>query len=92
MAYSALPGVRLVSHRRSPNIFGKLDPSVGRSGPHVFAVRLLHPWSVDAARVHRIPASRFVTIGRNVALDGAGWERKAIISAFPQHDYFGPQP
>jgi len=29
----------LDSHRRLPNSLGKLDPSIGRSGPHAFAVR-----------------------------------------------------
>jgi hypothetical protein len=45
----------LDSLRRLPNIFGKLDPSVGGPGPHAFAVRRPHPSSDDAVRVHRLP-------------------------------------
>jgi hypothetical protein len=39
-AYTCSPRCTgLFSHRRLPIIIGKLDPSVGRSGPHDFAVR-----------------------------------------------------
>jgi hypothetical protein len=70
-AYGALSPVSgLFSHRRSPGIFGKLDPSIGRSGPHAFAVRI---GRVRQRRqsVHRIPHPTFVTIAKRPSV-GAG--------------------
>ena len=62
----------LVSHRRWRIIIRQLDASVGASGPRDFAVR------TDRARQPRLtrpsrPASRFVTIGRNVPRVEAVW-------------------
>jgi len=42
----------------------RLDASVEASGPHAFAVRAPTPSSVGVARIHRIPAQRFVTIAK----------------------------
>jgi hypothetical protein len=48
-AYSALSSVNRAFLPPSPRIMiRKLDPSVGRSGPHAFAVRTRHHSSVDA--------------------------------------------
>jgi hypothetical protein len=40
---------------------GRLDASVGASGPHDFAVREIRRSSHRLSRVHRIPPQRFVT-------------------------------
>src|SRR5215468_4901641 len=53
----------------------KLSLSVGRPGPHDFAVRVTLAFVLRNSRVHRIPASRVVTIGRNVLLIEAGCAR-----------------
>jgi hypothetical protein len=49
----------------------ELDLSVGRPGPHGFAVRIARGSSAAATRPSH-PASRFVTIGRNAPLLEAG--------------------
>jgi hypothetical protein len=78
--WRALPGVPgLIAPVVLRNVFAKLDLSVGRPGPRAFAVRVGSPSSHASRRVHRIPASRFVTIGRNVPLDEAGWERRKSL-------------
>jgi hypothetical protein len=57
------------SHRRArENVSRALDLGIGRPGPHGFAVRAGPRSSHASLRVHRIPASRFVTNGRNVPL------------------------
>ena len=67
----ALPGVpgflATVPRALDPGV----DPSVGGSGPHDFAVRT---GRARLARlcVHRIPHPTFVTIGRNAPPEGAG--------------------
>jgi len=60
----------LFSHRRPAKRPARLDPSVGGSGPHDFAVR---PGRVRQLRqsVHRIPHPTFVTIAKR-PLVGAG--------------------
>jgi hypothetical protein len=61
-AYGALSPVSgLDSHRRSRERLAELDPSVGGSGPHVFAVRVGAPRRA-CQRVHRIPLPTSVTI------------------------------
>ena len=46
-AYNALsPVTGLFCHRRRRNCFRRLDPSVGRSGPHALAVRRIAPSSL----------------------------------------------
>ena len=49
----------------------KLSAGLGAPGPHDFAVRLGHV-RLTRRRVHRIPAPRVVTIGRNVPLHRGG--------------------
>ena len=56
----------LCSHRRLRNAFARLDPSVGGSGPHAFAVREAvfagaHT-RAEHPHVHRIPLPTSVTI------------------------------
>src|SRR5689334_18453324 len=73
-AYTCSPrGAGLVSPRRAErNVSPALDLSVGRPGPHDFA----RPrWPAFVSREPSRPshpASRFVTIGRNVPLDETG--------------------
>jgi len=50
-----------------------LDLSVGSRDHTISLVRIGLQSSLASQRVHRIPASRFVTIGRNAPLDEAGW-------------------
>jgi hypothetical protein len=70
-AYRALsPENRLDCLRRPPIIFGRLDPSIGGSGPHAFAVRRPHHSSEDAAFVHRIPPPTFVTTAKRPSYRG----------------------
>ena len=64
-------GAGLGSLRHLPIIIGKLDASVGASGPHAFAVRS-GAFVSRARSVHRIPRPTFVTIGRSVPLFGGG--------------------
>src|SRR5579872_362599 len=49
----------------------RLDISVGISGPHDFAVRIVHARQA-APRVHRIPGPTFVTIRETPLLIGPG--------------------
>jgi hypothetical protein len=68
----ALPGVPgLLASVACEIIIRKLDPSVGGPGPHDFAVRARLRSSRRLTRPSH-PASRFVTIGRNVPLHEAG--------------------
>ena len=69
--YRALPGDRLVCHRRPAGLTAELDASIGASEPHDFAVRLTH----RSSRAHQRPphpAPRFVTIA-SAPLVGTGW-------------------
>jgi hypothetical protein len=56
-AYSALsPATGLSCHRRlRDHRLGRLDISVGISGPRALTVRVRHRSSDDTGRVHRIP-------------------------------------
>jgi hypothetical protein len=56
---------------RRPQSSCELDPSVGRSGPHAFAVRFGIIRLVMPLRPSR-PVSRLATIGRNAPLAEAG--------------------
>ena len=56
-ALLGVPGV-LVTVARSR----RLDTSIGVSGPHGFVGRILTRFVFARQRIHRIPASRFVTI------------------------------
>jgi hypothetical protein len=72
--WRTLPGVPgSIAPVTSRNVSAKLDLSVGRSGPHAFARPLVA--SLVSRRRPRPShsAPRFVTIGRNVPLDEAGW-------------------
>jgi hypothetical protein len=77
MAYGlwrALPGVPgFDGPRHVAKRLAKLDLSVARPGPHAFARPLVA--SLVSRRHPRPPqpASRFVTIGRKLPLDEAGW-------------------
>jgi hypothetical protein len=68
----------LDSHRRLAVITARLDPSVGRSGPRDFAVRVRHVRR-RAIRVQRIPAPHIVTIGRNVPLHRGGLRETLLV-------------
>jgi hypothetical protein len=68
-AYTRSPrGTGLVSPRHWQIIFRQLDPSVGGSGPHDFAVReavfVGAPWRAETPHVHRIPLPTSVTIAK----------------------------
>src|SRR6202011_4666995 len=72
-AYSVLsPESGLVSLRPPGLLDPGVDPSVGGTGPHAFAVRVCLRSSRRPTRPSH-PASRFVTIARNVPLHEAGW-------------------
>src|SRR5262245_46152369 len=78
----------LDSHRRPATRLAELDPSVGGSGPHDFAVRISRRSSAGAKRVHRIPRSTFVTIGRNVPLAEAGFANTIINFGKTEDEFF----
>src|SRR6185437_1264311 len=61
--YALSPVSGLVSHRHRRIIFRRLDPSVGRSGPRDFAVRI-RAFRQRARTRPSHPVSRLVTIGR----------------------------
>jgi hypothetical protein len=66
----ALLGVRALIATVMREIVHALDPSVGESGPHAFAVRRPHHSSADAAFVHRIPHSTSVTTAKRPSYRG----------------------
>src|SRR5262249_43020683 len=77
----------LCSHRRLPIIFGKLDPSVGGSGPHGLAVRIGR--ARPARRhVHRIPLPTFVTIAKRPSWSGTGRAETIIFFRKTEDKYF----
>jgi hypothetical protein len=81
-------GAGLDSPRRVAKRLATLDLSVGRPGPHAFA-RPLAASLVQRRRPrpsHSAP--RFVTIGRNVPLDEAGWPQQIMIFCFSAIDLF----
>jgi hypothetical protein len=61
------------SPRHVAKRLAKLDLSVGRPGPHAFARPLVASLVSRSHLRPPQPASRFVTIGRNVPLDEAEW-------------------
>ena len=68
----------------SRNVFAKLDLSVGRPGPHAFAVRFKLTFVSRKPKRPSHPASRFVTIGRNVPRVEAGCGKDRGVSDFQQ--------
>ena len=58
------PATGLCCHRPLASFSRQLDASVGASGPHDFAVRVMRRSSVAPSRVHRIPHPTFVTIAK----------------------------
>jgi hypothetical protein len=62
----ALPGERACCHRHRQDCSRRLDASIAAPGPHDFAVRgqrfVRRENTPDAARVHRIPSQRVVTM------------------------------
>jgi hypothetical protein len=68
--------------------FAQLDPSVGGSGPHAFAVRRLHHSSDDAVFVHRIP--QHVRDDREAPLDERDDATILLICISGKAKYFSP--
>jgi hypothetical protein len=66
------------SHRHPAKRLAELDPSVGGSGPHAFAVRARHARPACHPRPSH-PAPRMVTIGRNVPLHRGGMREKIVV-------------
>ena len=66
------------SHRR-PQSACELDTSIGVSGPHGFVERVTRTFVFARLRVDRIPAPRFVTIGRNVPLHRGGMRKNVLV-------------
>jgi hypothetical protein len=70
-----------------------LDTSVGVSGPHDFAVciDIVRPRAQSVLRcqcIHRIPASRVVTIARTSLFIEAGWQDKITFFWKTEYKYF----
>jgi hypothetical protein len=65
----------------------ELDASVGAPGPYSLTVREGFARLAQPSRPS-LPASHFVTIGRNVPLHEAGWRKEITISDFQQQIYF----
>jgi hypothetical protein len=88
-AYTCSPRCAgLFSHRRArENVSQALTSASGGRDHTISLVRIGPPSSFASQSVHRIPASRFVTIGRNVPRVEAGCAEHAIdlvISAIPK--------
>ena len=84
-----LPGVPgLLASVTCRFVTRRLDASVGAPGPRDFAVRIAPRSSYRVQRVHRIPAPRVVTIGRNVPLAGAGWAKLIMVFRKTEAKYF----
>jgi hypothetical protein len=87
-AYTCSPWCAgLVGHHRLPIIAGRLDPSVGGSGPHDFAVREIAAFVERTTRVHRIPVSRLVTIGRTPLLARRDGGNEALFLVFVNRNF-----
>ena len=85
-----LPGVPGLIATVAREFVHELDTSVGVSGPHDFAVRAGIARRATPTRPSH-PAPRFVTIGRNVPLAGAGRpESVPLICPTTQVEYFLP--
>jgi hypothetical protein len=89
-AYSALSsgtGLPCPRRLRDAGHHRTLDLSIGRPGPHAFTVRTDHV-RLTCRHVHRIPAPRVVTIGRNVPLHRGRMRGKVVlICPTPQPQY-----
>jgi len=83
-AYTRSPrSAGLDSLRRRHIIMRQLDASVGSSGPRDFAVRMGYACLMQPTHPSH-PASRFVTIGRNVPRVETGCGEDSGISDFQQ--------
>ena len=60
--YVISPGTGLSCPRHCTISLAQLDLSIGRPGPHDFAVRIGSLVFIEAICVHRVPHSTFVTI------------------------------
>jgi hypothetical protein len=86
-AYGALSPVSGVLATVPPGSrAARVDPSIGRSGPHAFAVRKLHPSSDDTTGVHRIPPD--VRDDAYAPPIGAGCADKSIYFRKTEDKYF----
>ena len=92
VSFVTLPGDRaLLPPSPGGFVFHRLDPSVGGSGPHDFAVRFEKAPVLRTQSVHRIPRSTFVTT-RNAPPDERG-TAMALLLFLPNEKakYFSPQ-
>jgi hypothetical protein len=80
-----VPGFRATVASRLRH--ARLDPSVGGSGPHDFAVRLCAPRHRAQLRPSH-PAPRQVTIGRNAPLAGRDGRNIHLILSSEKANYF----
>jgi hypothetical protein len=80
--FLATVATRIISRR--------LSISVGMPGPHDFTSASL-AFVSRKPNVHRIPASRVVTIARNAPLNEAGWRHTITISDKAKEIYFSNQ-
>jgi hypothetical protein len=80
-----VPGLLATVARRI--ITCELSASVGAPGPRDFTSATL-PLVCRLVSVHRIPASRVVTIARNAPLLEAGWGQTTMISEKEKVIYF----
>jgi hypothetical protein len=80
----------LFSHRRPEIITPGLDPSVGRSGPHDFAVRCQVARQSTWLNVHRLPRSTFVTT-RTPLFMSTGYVHNSRILIFVNKNIFVPR-
>jgi hypothetical protein len=90
-AYNALsPETGLSCLRRLKVITLRLDPSVGGSGPHAFAVRVSRA-RLARQRVHRIPLPTSVTTAKRPS-DGGGTARNIrLICVSVKEKYFSDE-
>ena len=88
-ALLGVPGFRAAVASRETSR-EKLDPGIGGSGPHDFAVRLAAARHA-AQSVHRIPRPTLVTIAKRPSWRGTGRGEKIIIFGKMELDYFAPR-
>src|SRR6185312_2884529 len=69
-----------------------LTSASGGQDHALLLVRLGSPSSCASPKHPPQPAARFVTIGRNVPLNEAGWQMKITFSDFQQSNYFSSKP
>jgi len=87
----ALPGVSGLLATVAREIVHELDPSVEGTGPHGLTERAYLRSPREPSRPP-LPASRFVTIGRNIPLHEAGFRIFSIVSDFPQVVFVWQRP